>query len=158
MHATRRPHLDRNALVGVAAVLSLLAGYIHLLVMPEHFKEWWGYGTFFLVVAIGQMIYAGAILFRPRRAFLVIGIVGNLALMLFWLWTRIIGIPLVGPGAGERETVATIDLASKAVELALVIVLVALVRDRVIGNISEHPRPPGRRASDLRHTRHVNGT
>jgi hypothetical protein len=42
---TDRP---KGVLYTVAA-LSLLAGLIHLWVMPEHFEEWWGYGTFFLV-------------------------------------------------------------------------------------------------------------
>jgi hypothetical protein len=35
-----------------AVALSLLAALIHLRVIPEHFEEWWGYGTFFLVCAI----------------------------------------------------------------------------------------------------------
>ena len=34
-----------------AAGLSVLAVLLHLLVMPEHFDEWLGYGLFFLVVA-----------------------------------------------------------------------------------------------------------
>jgi len=140
MHDTGRARFDRNALVSVAAVLSLIAGYIHLLVVPEHIKEWWGYGVFFLAVAAAQVIYAGAILFRPRRALPVIGIVGNLTLILFWLWTRVIGIPLIGPGAGEREAVATIDLTSKAVELALIIVLVILARGQATGDALEHSR------------------
>lgn len=155
MHMTRRAHLDRNAFVGIAAVLSLLAGYIHLLVMPEHFKEWWGYGIFFLVIAVAQTVYAGAILFRPQRALLAIGIVGNLVLILFWLWTRTVGIPPVGPGAGEREAIASIDLASKAVELALVITLVVLASDRVTGDASEHPRAMGRRAAEPGHTHYL---
>ena len=37
----------RGVLFMVAA-LSLVAGLIHLWVMPEHFEEWWGYGVFFL--------------------------------------------------------------------------------------------------------------
>ena len=39
-----------NAVLYAAAALSLLAALIHLRVMPEHFEEWWGYGTFFLVL------------------------------------------------------------------------------------------------------------
>jgi hypothetical protein len=41
----------RSILYTVAA-LSLLAGLIHLGVMPEHFEEWWGYSAFFLVAAV----------------------------------------------------------------------------------------------------------
>jgi len=52
----------------VAAALSLLAAIIHLWVMPEHFEEWWGYGTFFLVVALAQGLYALFLLGRPGRS------------------------------------------------------------------------------------------
>jgi len=52
----------------VAAALSLLAAIIHLWVMPEHFEEWWGYGTFFLVVALAQGLYALCLLRRPGRS------------------------------------------------------------------------------------------
>jgi hypothetical protein len=37
------------------AALSLIAGLIHLWVVPEHFEEWWGYGVFFLVAALAQV-------------------------------------------------------------------------------------------------------
>ena len=131
---------DEKALASVAAALSIIAGYIHLVVMPEHFKEWWGYGIFFLIVAIAQMLYGGALLIRPRHSLLVAGIIGNLALIALWAWTRTIGIPLIGPGAGEREAVASIDLVSKAVELALVLSLVALMR----GQHASAPERPGR--------------
>jgi hypothetical protein len=39
-----------------AASLSLAAALIHLWVMPEHFEEWWGYGTFFLATAAAQLL------------------------------------------------------------------------------------------------------
>jgi hypothetical protein len=40
------------ATVRTAAALSLLAAAIHLWVAPEHFEEWWGYGAFFVVLAV----------------------------------------------------------------------------------------------------------
>jgi hypothetical protein len=48
----------------VAAALSLLAAIIHLWVMPEHFEEWSGYGTFFVVVVLAQGLYASCLLRR----------------------------------------------------------------------------------------------
>ena len=51
-----------------AAGLSVLAGLLHLLVMPEHFDEWLGYGLFFLVVALAQLVYAVLLLRRPSSA------------------------------------------------------------------------------------------
>jgi hypothetical protein len=54
-----------NAILYVAAALSLLAALIHLRVMPEHFEEWWGYGTFFLVCAVAQVLYVPVMLRLP---------------------------------------------------------------------------------------------
>jgi hypothetical protein len=47
------------------AALSLLAALIHLRVMPEHFEEWWGYGTFFLVCTVAQGLYVPLLLRWP---------------------------------------------------------------------------------------------
>ena len=69
-----------------------------------------------------------ALLRWPRRSILLLGIVGNLAIIALYVMTRTLGIPFFGPHAGEVEAVGIIDLASKVLELALVIVLVALLR------------------------------
>src|SRR5688572_25977588 len=42
----------------LAAMCCLGAGAIHLLVAPEHFQEWWGYGCFFLMLATFQTFYS----------------------------------------------------------------------------------------------------
>ena len=85
----------------VAAALSLLATIIHLWVMPEHFEEWSGYGTFFVVVALAQGC-------TPRAccaggSLLLFGVAGNLTIVILWLVTRTSGIPLLGPHAGDVE-------------------------------------------------------
>ena len=81
-----------------AAALSLLAALIHLWVTPEHFEEWWGYGAFFLVAALAQMLYAPLVLVWPTRTVLLLGIGGNLAIVVLYLLTRTGGILLFGPG------------------------------------------------------------
>jgi hypothetical protein len=117
-------------LVGVAAALSLLAAAIHFWVMPEHFEEWWGYGAFFLVVAVAQAGYAVVLLRRPADHRLIwAGLLGNLAIIALWAWTRTVGIPLFGPHAGEVEEIGAIDVASKIVEALLLACLVVLLRD-----------------------------
>ena len=65
-----------------AAALSLLAALVHLWVTPEHFEEWWGYGTFFLIAAAAQFLYAALLLRRPKGRVLGLGIAGNLAIVL----------------------------------------------------------------------------
>ncbi len=57
--------LPQIAGIGAAATLSIVAGYIHFLVMPEHFAEWWGYGVVFLAIALAQVAYGGVLLLRP---------------------------------------------------------------------------------------------
>lgn len=112
-----------------AAGLSVLAGLLHLLVMPEHFDEWIGYGLFFFVVALAQLLYAVLLLRRPSsRTVLVTGIVGNALVIGLWAVTRTIGIPL-GPEAGEVETVGMVDTVSKVAELALIGCLLVLLRN-----------------------------
>lgn len=112
-----------------AAGLSVMAGLLHLLVMPEHFEEWLGYGLFFLIVALAQLVYAVLLLRRPAsRALLVAGIVGNALIVGFWAFTRTVGVPL-GPAAGEVEAIGVVDTVSKLAELALIGCLVLLLRN-----------------------------
>ena len=121
--ATDRP---RGVLHTVAA-LSFLAALIHLWVTPEHFEEWWGYGMFFLVAAVSQVVYVPVLLNWPNRTVLLLGIAGNSAIVLLYLLTRVVGIPFFGPEAGEVEEVGIIDVCATMSEVALVVALVALV-------------------------------
>lgn len=111
-----------------AAALSLVAGLLHVWAMPQHYAEWWGYGAFFLVVAVAQVLLSDGLLYRPRRRFLLAGVVGNLAVITLYIVTRTSGIPYFGPHAGDVEEVGGIDLAATIVETVLVIGLVALSR------------------------------
>ncbi len=117
--------------IRAAVMLATIAGLIHLMVVPEHMEEWAGYGVFFLVVGVGQLLYA-ALLLRPGldTTWLVAGIIGHLLIVVLYLVTRTIGIPFLGPQAGEVEAFGPIDLLSKLVELALIACLAAVVRAR----------------------------
>ncbi|HEV8361408.1 MAG TPA: hypothetical protein VGR28_13240 [Candidatus Thermoplasmatota archaeon] len=132
-----------RALLWVAADLSLAAGVAHALVTPEHLQEWWVYGAFFLAATAAQVAFAALVLRWPTRLLLVAGIAGNAFLLLFYAFTRLVGVPL-GPAAGELEAVALIDLATKAAELALVIVLAAALAR--MDDATVHALPSGRRA------------
>ena len=117
-----------DRLLAATAVLSLVAAVIHISVIPEHFEEWWGYGLFFLLAAIAQALFAVAILHAPSRTLIWAGIIGNLAIFALWIATRTIGIPVFGPHAGEIEEVGAVDLASKGVEVLLVLLLGVVLR------------------------------
>ena len=110
-----------------AATLSVVAALIHAWVMPEHFREWWGYGTFFLIIALAQWFYSVVLLRWPRQPLFLLGIAGNLAIIGLYIATRTVGIPFFGPQAGEVEAIGVVDLISKVAELALVIMLVSLM-------------------------------
>ena len=121
----------------VAAASSLLAALIHLWVIPEHFEEWWGYGTFFLISAVAQGAYAAALLRWPRRPLLLLGIGGNVSIIVLYVLTRIVGIPFFGPHTGEVEGVGVADLFATTSELALVVALLGVLlrglpRERVV--------------------------
>lgn len=110
-----------------AAALSLGAAILHAWVAPEHFREWWGYGTFFVAVALAQGLYGVALLGRFRYWLLPAGIAMNLLFIAIYVVTRTAGIPLLGPHAGEVEPVGGVDVLSKLMELGLVVALFPLL-------------------------------
>ncbi len=111
-----------------SAGLSLSAALIHLRVMSEHLAEWWGYGVFFLLVALAQGLYGVALLRWPRRPLMLAGMAGNLAIVVLYIGTRTAGVPFLGPDAWTPEGVGTLDLTAVAIELTLVFVLLAQTR------------------------------
>lgn len=117
----------QRRLLYAAAALSLADALIHILVIRDHFAEWWGYGAFFLVLASAQAVYSAALLRWPRQPLLLLGIGGVLGVIGLYAVTRALGIPL-GPHAGHAEEVGTIDLTSKALELGLLTALAWLLR------------------------------
>ncbi len=115
-----------------AAVLSMLAGWIHVFFAPEHFEEWVGYGVFFVVASVCQMLFSLLVVTNtpPRRELLWAGILSNIALLVLWGVTRTIGIPLFGPSAGEAEMVGPLDLTAQIAELTWIACLFLLLRSR----------------------------
>jgi peptidoglycan/LPS O-acetylase OafA/YrhL len=124
----------------VAVVLSAYAAFLHNWVLPEHYREWWGYGLYFLVATTAQAFCAGLLLFWPRRWIFRIGILGNSAILVLYAVTRTLGIPFFGPAAGLLEPVGALDLVTAATELCLVLVLVQL--DRQAQPARPAARPP----------------
>jgi hypothetical protein len=106
-----------------AAALSLVAALLHRWVTPEHFEEWWGYGAFFLVAALAQALYAPLVVVWPTRIVLLLGIGGNLAIVVLYLLTRTVGIPFFGTEAGEVEGVSFIDLCATTSEVGIAVAL-----------------------------------
>ncbi|MBI4302059.1 MAG: hypothetical protein HY664_05595, partial [Chloroflexi bacterium] len=116
----------------MAVLFSLGSAVVHLAVAPEHFTEWWGYGWFFLVVAVLQGFYAMGLVVRKGRLvtapwYLIFGIAFNLWVAGFYSITRTLGVPLFGPHAGHVEVIEAIDISSKTLELGTAVALSALL-------------------------------
>ena len=118
----------RGSISYAVVALALVAASMHVWAMPEHFEEWWGYGVFFLVVAVAQGAYGVAVLRRPGPSLFLLGSAGNLAVAVLYVVTRTVGIPYFGPHAGVVEEVGMLGLAATVVEVTLVIALVASLR------------------------------
>jgi hypothetical protein len=123
----------------LSGLLSFAAGSIHGGVAGSHFRQWWGYGAFFVMAAMAQWLLGLFLLAlaksepaepahmpRARRTLFVVGALGNAAIVSLYVITRTTGIPFLGPAAGTVEAVAGIDVVSKAVESLLIWVLVLL--------------------------------
>lgn len=122
-----------------AAVSSALAGVIHAWFAPEHFEEWFGYGAFFVTVAAAQFIFAVLLLHRqPTRRLLLAGVIGNALILMLYVLTRTLGIP-IGPQAGEIEAFGMLDALATISEAILIAYLLLLVSRR---DWSEVPSSP----------------
>lgn len=69
---------------------------------------------------------------------MTLGILGNSALVAFYVFTRIVGVPL-GPETGEVESVKLVDVVAKMAEVFLVGALTVLVISRRVTSAGEHP-------------------
>jgi hypothetical protein len=129
--ATRAPAgaaLPGGTLLAVTGLSGLAAG-IHLTVAPEHFEEWWGYGTFFVLAALAECALAAALALRPRPWVVQAAIWSCVVTMLLYVVSRTSGIPL-GPEAGTVEPADLPGLTATAAEGALVLVLCRLLAGR----------------------------
>lgn len=118
-------------------MLAAVAAGIHAVEAPRHFAEWWGYGLFFVVTAFGQSALAVVLLQPARHASRWIGaagIAGNVGVAVLYMFTRTVGIPFVGPAAGEVEAFDRSGLVATLTEVVLVIALV--LRQRTLGTLA----------------------
>src|ERR1051325_3356264 len=83
-------------LIFTAALGSAGAAAIHLAVAKMHFDEYALFGVFFVGSGIAQLVWPIWLLLRRWRALLVLGALGNSAIVALWAVDRIWGLPL-GP-------------------------------------------------------------
>jgi hypothetical protein len=126
------PLADRgvDGLLFTAALASAGAAAIHFSVIKMHFDEYTLYGVFFVGSAIAQLVWPIWLLLRPRRSLLVLGAVGNAAIVVLWLLDRIGAMP-IGPDASQPSPFGLGDSICSGFEVLLVAACIAaLLRGR----------------------------
>jgi hypothetical protein len=102
------------------------AGVVHGLVTPHHEHEAALLGWFFALLCVAQLVWVVVLLVAPRRGVVTAGVVGNLAVVLLWAWTRAVGIPF-GVAGGTRQRFTPADLTATGLEVLLVLAGLAWV-------------------------------
>lgn len=123
----------------VAAGALFAAGWIHLVLTPEHLTESTLLGVGFLAAGIAQLGLAGTILVRPRGWVYYAIVVVNVALVLAYADAVLFGLPFGAAvhgggltiGAGEPlDLPGVISKAAELVSLAFAFVLVGRADDQ----------------------------
>ncbi|OLE37010.1 MAG: hypothetical protein AUG48_05710 [Actinobacteria bacterium 13_1_20CM_3_68_9] len=110
-------HAYADALLHLAA-LSIVAGAIHAVVAPSHFRGAWTYGTFFGALAVFQLAWGVWIYARPSPLGFRIGAAVSLAVIGVWIVSRTTGMPF-GPEPWQAESIGAPDLAATAGEVLI---------------------------------------
>jgi hypothetical protein len=106
---------DSRRIINWTAILSVLALVAHAIDAPDHLTEWWGYGTFFVIIASFQFFYGIALFLRPwrydedgnlrpngdqyGRPYFVIGTILTSSVICVYIVTRTVGMPFFGSEA-----------------------------------------------------------
>ena len=85
------------------------------------------------MAAVAQVVYVPLLVRWPNQTVLLLGIAGNSAIVLLYLFTRVVGVPLFGPETGEVEGAGIIDVCATASEAAIVVALGVLLLWRLAG-------------------------
>lgn len=112
--------------VRLTALCGASAGVAHGAVVGHHADEAAVLGWFFAGLCLVQVVQAFVVLVAPVRRVVVAGVVGNLAVVVLWAWTRLVGIPF-GIAGGQRQVTGVADLTCTALEVGAVLAGLAWV-------------------------------
>ena len=121
-------------LLVVVATLSVAAAGVHFAVIQQHLGESALFGVLFLALAWFQAVWP--ILYIVRRSTWLgwIGMLINVGAIAVWIWSRTVGLP-IGPEPGRPEPIGALDLAATGMEIALGVLLIALLIPRLRGRL-----------------------
>src|SRR3954466_15624649 len=81
----------------VAAGAATIAAAVHLYITPEHLREWWLYGGFFVAVTVAQVLLAVLLLRGLRVGVVLLAIWGTVGLIAIYVISRTVGLPITPP-------------------------------------------------------------
>jgi hypothetical protein len=139
----RTPWPVPNDLYLTAALCSAGAAAIHAAVCPQHFREAFLFGVFFLVVSASQAAWSVLLWYRASRRLLLVGAIGNAATIVVWAVSRTIGLP-VGPERWHAEAISPADVVATVLEVVIVMAAATLLR---------HVRTPARQSRERQDAR-----
>ena len=99
-------------LIAWSALTTVLAGVIHLVIIPEHWVHARAHGLFFLIVGVLQIVWGIAVWWKPSTRLYYIGVILAGWLIVLYAITRWLPAPF---GHGP-ESIAAIDIACKLCE------------------------------------------
>ncbi len=143
--AGREATTRRTIAVDAAIVLSAAAAFAHLVAAPSHFTWWPASGVFFVALGAGQLVFS-VLLWRGARSrgFLLGGIWCTVAVILLYVASRTVGLPMTPPVPfhGGRwvpgrsmipngaKYVGPLDVFTLVAELLLVVTLLSMLPNR----------------------------
>jgi hypothetical protein len=123
-------HNDTRLNVQAAALGSLGAGLIHVVVSPGHWEEWAPLGASFAVLALIQIVWAIIAFRAPDSRWLALVIPVNIGTIAVWAASRIWGLP-IGPAAGAPESVVVAGVVATLLEAFVVVAVASALVPRV---------------------------
>ncbi len=103
---------------GLATLIGIVvgcAGVLHLLASRDHLEHPWVAASF-VVLALAQIGWAALVVWQRSSRLLVLGILGNLAVVAIWAFSRTTGIPFYEPIA-EVEPIGIADATATMFEI-----------------------------------------
>ena len=116
-----RARVDAAVVVrALVAACAFGAAAIHFGFAPDHFGESRFHGAFFFLAGWAQLAFGLAVILRPSRAVLRIGILLNVAIVVLWAASRIAGMPF-GDDPWVAEAVTFPDTLATVLEVLAVV-------------------------------------
>ncbi|HJQ50437.1 MAG TPA: hypothetical protein VJ838_07995, partial [Gaiellaceae bacterium] len=115
-----------DELLYLAALASAGAAAIHFAVIKMHFDEYALYGVFFVLSGIAQLVWPIWLLLRRWEPLLVLGAIGNSAIVALWILDRAGAMP-IGPDSKEPSPFGLGDGVASGFEVLLVVTCLFLL-------------------------------